>query len=88
MELPDYYRDFLLVHNGGTPVNNAFRYPFEGKEYFTAGVRRVWVIDIETRTAKDFRSADQSTTIDEHGSLDAETAFRSRSWGWSKTNTL
>ena len=41
-------------------------------EYFTAGVRRVWVIDIETRTAKDFRSAEQSTTIDEHGSLDAE----------------
>lgn len=42
-------------------------------EYFSAGVRRVWVIDIETRTAKDFSFAEQFTTIDEHGSLDAET---------------
>jgi hypothetical protein len=32
VQLPDYYRDFLLVHNGGTPVNNAFRYPFKGRE--------------------------------------------------------
>lgn len=30
--LPDQYQDFLLVHNGGIPVDNAFRYPFSGME--------------------------------------------------------
>lgn len=30
--LPDDYKDFLLLHNGGTPVNGSFRYPFEGTE--------------------------------------------------------
>ena len=41
-------------------------------EYFSAGVRRVWTIEIPTRTAMDFTSADQSTTIDEHGRLEAD----------------
>ncbi|MCC9644335.1 SMI1/KNR4 family protein [Rhodopirellula sp. JC740] len=30
--LTDEYQDFLLIHNGGTPVDNAFRYPFSGME--------------------------------------------------------
>ena len=45
------------------------------REYFSAGVRRVWIIDIETRTAMDFRAADQPTMIDEYGSLDADTVL-------------
>lgn len=32
VSLPEEYVNFLLVHNGGTPVNNAFRYPFKGME--------------------------------------------------------
>ena len=41
-------------------------------EYFSAGVRQVWVIDIENRIALDFKSADHPTTIDIHESLDAD----------------
>lgn len=44
-------------------------------EYFSAGVQRVWIIDLETRSAKDFRSAEQPTTIDEHGSLNADSVL-------------
>lgn len=32
VSLPDEYREFLLAHNGGVPVDNAFRYPFKGME--------------------------------------------------------
>jgi hypothetical protein len=35
----------------------------------------VWIIDIETRSAMDFKSADQCITIDDHGSLDADTVL-------------
>ena len=40
-------------------------------EYFSAGVRQVWIIDIESRTATDFKSADESTMISAQGTLDA-----------------
>jgi Uma2 family endonuclease len=38
-------------------------------DYFTAGVRLVWYIDPQTRSAKSYTAEDQSVTVDESGSL-------------------
>jgi Uma2 family endonuclease len=40
------------------------------REYFTAGVRIVWLIDPEGRTVEVFVSEDQSTVLDEGQTLD------------------
>ncbi len=40
------------------------------RDYFTAGVRLVWYIDPETRSARVYTAPDQFTAIDEHGTLD------------------
>lgn len=40
------------------------------KRYFEAGVRLVWYIDPDTRTAKVFTGPKHMTEIDEHGTLD------------------
>ncbi len=40
------------------------------REYFEAGVRLVWYIDLHTRTAQIFTAVDQTTTIDENGLLE------------------
>ena len=39
-------------------------------EYFTAGVRRVWVIDRRTRTARDYRSPTDFDSLDHQQFLD------------------
>jgi Uma2 family endonuclease len=38
-------------------------------DYFTAGVRLVWYIDPQTRSAKSYAAEDQLVTVDESGSL-------------------
>jgi Uma2 family endonuclease len=40
------------------------------KDYFLAGVRLVWYVDLRTRTAEVYTSPDQSVTINEDESLD------------------
>ena len=40
------------------------------KDYFFAGVRLVWYIDIKKRTAEVYTSPDQSETVTEEQSLD------------------
>jgi Uma2 family endonuclease len=40
------------------------------RDYFQSGVRLVWYIDPETRTAEIFTSPEERTTIDEQGVLD------------------
>jgi Uma2 family endonuclease len=40
------------------------------KDYFLAGVRLVWYVDLRTRTAEVYGSPDQVTTIAEEQSLD------------------
>lgn len=39
-------------------------------EYFRAGVRLVWLIDPETRSARVYTSADQCDSLDQNGVLD------------------
>jgi len=39
------------------------------QDYFTAGVRLVWYIDPPTRSARVYTAVDQSTEIDENGTL-------------------
>ncbi|HEV3386732.1 MAG TPA: Uma2 family endonuclease [Gemmata sp.] len=41
-------------------------------DYFRAGVKRVWEIDPETRSAKVYRSLNDMTSIEANGSIDGE----------------
>jgi Uma2 family endonuclease len=42
------------------------------RDYFTAGVRRVWQVDPDTRSAEVFTAPEQSTPIGPNGELDGE----------------
>jgi Uma2 family endonuclease len=51
---------------GNTPTEMAIKL----KEYFRAGVRPVWYIDLQCRRATVYRSLKDFTEIDESGTLD------------------
>ena len=40
------------------------------QEYFTAGVRLVWFVDPDARTEEVYTAPDQSTVVNEEGTLD------------------
>jgi Uma2 family endonuclease len=45
------------------------------REYFTAGVQVVWLIDLNARTVEVFAADDQSTVFDERQTLDGGSAL-------------
>ena len=67
--IPDLVPDLVVevLSRSNTPAEMNIKIG----QYFSAGVRRVWVVDIETRTVVDFSSPNQSKTVDNHGTLDA-----------------
>ncbi len=54
-----------------SPGNTPTEMDLKVKEYFRAGVRLVWLIDAERRTAKVYTSPDDVSEIKESGTLDA-----------------
>ena len=54
-----------------SPANTPREMQRKLRDYFQSGVRLVWYIDPETRTAEIFAAPDQRTVIDKQGVLDA-----------------
>jgi Uma2 family endonuclease len=61
---PDLAVEFLSRGNTEEEMRRKLR------DYFQAGVRLVWYIDPETRTAEIFLAPEERTVIDEQGVLD------------------
>jgi Uma2 family endonuclease len=62
--VPDLAIEVLSISN--TPAEMSIKVA----EYFTAGVRLVWLVDLRSRTAVVYTAADNCVTLHEHETLD------------------